>query len=53
MCWLGQRCIDFSSFRSYLKILGTKRVPWSKFCAKYPQILVATVRNLFIVATAT
>lgn len=41
----------FKSLRSYLKILGTKRVTWSKFCAKDPQILGATVQNLFVVAT--
>jgi hypothetical protein len=43
----------FKSLRSYLKILGTKRVTGSKFCAKDPQILVANVQNLFVVATAS
>jgi hypothetical protein len=43
----------FKSLRSYLKILDTKRVTWSKFSAKDPQILGATVQNLYVVATVT
>jgi len=39
--------------RSYLQILGTERVTCSKFYAEDPQILVATLQNLFVVATAT
>jgi len=43
----------FKSPRSYLKIVGAKRVTCNKFCAEDPQILVATVQNLFVLATAT
>jgi hypothetical protein len=43
----------FKSLRSYLKILGTRSVIWNKFLAKNPQILGATVQNLFVVATVT
>lgn len=43
----------FKSPRSYLKILGTERVAYSKFCVEDPQILVATLQNLFVMATAT
>jgi hypothetical protein len=41
----------FKSLWSYLIFLGTKRVTWSKLRFEGPQILGATVQNLFVVAT--
>ena len=37
----------FQKSSSYLKILGTGRVTWSKFHSEDPQILGATLQNLF------
>jgi hypothetical protein len=36
----------FKKFISHLKLLGTKRVKWSKLCTDDPEIFDATVQNL-------
>jgi hypothetical protein len=41
----------FGKSRNHLRILGARRVTWSKFRRKDPQILSTTVKNLVAVAT--
>jgi hypothetical protein len=47
----GRSAQIFQKSRSYLKILGARRVTWSKFHSEEPQILGAMVQNLVAWAT--
>jgi hypothetical protein len=50
VCWIlmvyDRGAQIFQKSRSHLKILGARRVTWSKFRTEDPQILGATVQNL-------
>jgi hypothetical protein len=38
----------FKNSKSHLKILGARKVTWSKYHTEYPKILDATVQNLAV-----
>lgn len=47
----GAHIFQIRVYRSRLKILGARRLTWGKFHSEDPQIVGATVKNLFVTAS--